>query len=67
MFVVANAINFAFIAAATAFGYGVPVREMLRSFVTALPSEFATGLLDRRHRAHLLGDRGWAPSGSPRS
>ena len=45
VFVVANAINFAFIAAATAFGYGVPVREMLRSFVTALPSEFATGLL----------------------
>ena len=42
---VANAINFAFIAAATAFGYGVPMREMLRSFVTALPSEFATGLL----------------------
>ena len=45
VFMVANAINFACIALATAFGYGVPMRDMLRSFVTALPSEFATGLL----------------------
>jgi putative nucleotidyltransferase with HDIG domain len=33
------------VAAATRFGFGVPVRQMLGSFVTALPSEFATGLL----------------------
>jgi putative nucleotidyltransferase with HDIG domain len=45
VFMVANAINFALIATATAVGYGVPIRLMLRSFVTALPSEFATGLL----------------------
>ena len=33
------------VAAATAFAYGVPCGRCCRSFVTALPSEFATGLL----------------------
>lgn len=45
VFMVTNAINFALIAAATAVGYRVPIPVMLRSFATALPSEFATGLL----------------------
>ena len=45
VFLVTNAINFAFIAAGTAYGYGIPVPVMLRSFVTALPAEFATALL----------------------
>jgi putative nucleotidyltransferase with HDIG domain len=45
VFMVTNAINFACVAAATAYAYAVPVRVMLRSFATALPSEFATGLL----------------------
>jgi putative nucleotidyltransferase with HDIG domain len=44
-FLVTNTLNFAMIAAATAFGYRVPLRRLLDSFVTALPSEFATGLL----------------------
>ncbi len=45
MFLVANLLNFAMIATATWYGYRVPVRAMLHSLVTALPSEFATGLL----------------------
>ena len=45
VFMATNIVNFAMIAAGTWFGYGVPVSIMLRSFVTALPSEFATGLL----------------------
>jgi putative nucleotidyltransferase with HDIG domain len=45
VFMVTNAINFALIAVATAVGYAVPMPVMLRSFATALPSEFATGLL----------------------
>jgi putative nucleotidyltransferase with HDIG domain len=45
VFMATNAINFAMVAAATRFGFGVPMRQMLSSFVTALPSEFATGLL----------------------
>ena len=42
---VALTINFAMVAAAAAFAYGAPVRELMRSFATALPSEFATALL----------------------
>ena len=41
----ANTLNFALVAAASRFAYGVPCACMLRSFVTALPSEFATALL----------------------
>jgi putative nucleotidyltransferase with HDIG domain len=44
-FLATNTLNFAMIAGATAFGYGVPVPLMLRSFATAMPSEFATALL----------------------
>lgn len=44
-FLLANALNFAMVAAGSWFAYGVPLRMMLRSFVTALPSEFATALL----------------------
>ncbi|MDA0137813.1 HD-GYP domain-containing protein [Solirubrobacter deserti] len=45
VFVVTNTINFAVVAAGSAYGYDVPMPLMLRSFVTALPSEFATALL----------------------
>ncbi len=38
-------------------GYGVPVRQMLGSFVTALPSEFATAPADRERRLHLRPSR----------
>jgi putative nucleotidyltransferase with HDIG domain len=44
-FLAANTLNFAMIAGGLAFGWKVPVRSLLRSFVTALPSEFATALL----------------------
>lgn len=44
-FLVANALNFAMVAAGSWYAYDVPPRLMLRSFVTALPSEFATALL----------------------
>jgi putative nucleotidyltransferase with HDIG domain len=44
-FMAVNALNFVMIAAAAHFAYGVPARELIRSFVTALPSEFATALL----------------------
>jgi putative nucleotidyltransferase with HDIG domain len=44
-FLATNTLNFAMIAGGTAFGYGVPIPLMLRSFATALPSEFATALL----------------------
>ena len=44
-FLATNTLNFAMIAAGTAFGYRVPIPLMLRSFATALPSEFATALL----------------------
>jgi putative nucleotidyltransferase with HDIG domain len=44
-FMATNALNFAMIATGTWFGYRVPIRDLMRSFVTALPSEFATGLL----------------------
>jgi putative nucleotidyltransferase with HDIG domain len=45
VFMIANTINFALVAVGMAYGYGVPVPVMLRSFVTALPAEFATALL----------------------
>jgi putative nucleotidyltransferase with HDIG domain len=45
VFLATNALNFVMAAAALRLGYDVPVRVMLRAFVTALPSEFATGLL----------------------
>jgi putative nucleotidyltransferase with HDIG domain len=45
VFMATNAFNFALVAAGSAFAYGLPVRMMLRSFATALPSEFATALL----------------------
>jgi putative nucleotidyltransferase with HDIG domain len=44
-FLAANTLNFAMIAGGLAFGWKVPIRSLLRSFVTALPSEFATALL----------------------
>ena len=53
-FIAANTLNFLMVAAAAWFAYGVPVAQlMLRSFVTALPSEFATGAADRQRRLHL--------------
>jgi putative nucleotidyltransferase with HDIG domain len=45
VFMATNTINFAMVAAASRFAYGISVDVMLRSFVTALPSEFATALL----------------------
>jgi putative nucleotidyltransferase with HDIG domain len=44
-FLVSNALNFIMIAAAARYIFGAPLRALLTSFVTALPSEFATGLL----------------------
>jgi len=44
-FMVANTLNFAMVAVGSWFAYDVSPRVMLRSFVTALPSEFATALL----------------------
>ena len=45
-FMATNTLNFAMVAAAARFAYGVADRAMLlASFVTALPSEFATALL----------------------
>ena len=44
-FMVANTLNFALAAAAGWYAYGLAPLVMLRAFVTALPSEFATGLL----------------------
>jgi putative nucleotidyltransferase with HDIG domain len=45
VFLATNTLNFVMIAGSAAFGWGAPVRLLLRSFVTALPSEFATALL----------------------
>jgi len=45
VFLAMNGVNFGIVASATAYAYGVPFRVMVRSFVGALPSEFATGLL----------------------
>jgi putative nucleotidyltransferase with HDIG domain len=44
-FLVTNAFNFALIAAAARYLFGAPLAALARSFGTALPSEFATGLL----------------------
>ena len=43
-FLAANTLNFLMVAAAVC-SYGTPARDLGRSFITALPSEFATGLL----------------------
>ena len=45
IFLAANTLNFLMVAAAVCFAYGAPARDLGRSFITALPSEFATGLL----------------------
>jgi putative nucleotidyltransferase with HDIG domain len=45
VFMVTNVLNFLMVAAATLYAYAVGPRDLLRSFVTAVPSEFATGLL----------------------
>jgi putative nucleotidyltransferase with HDIG domain len=45
VFMATNVLNFMMVAAATRYAYGVGTRDLLRSFVTAVPSEFATGLL----------------------
>src|SRR6478735_12653407 len=44
-FLTSNTLNFALIAGAAHYLFGAPMRSLLASFVTALPSEFATGLL----------------------
>jgi putative nucleotidyltransferase with HDIG domain len=45
VFLGANTLNFLMIAAHAYFGFGVPRSVLGRSFVTALPSQFATALL----------------------
>ena len=45
VFLGANCVNFALIAAAVRFAHQVPASVMLRAFATALPTEFATALL----------------------
>jgi putative nucleotidyltransferase with HDIG domain len=45
IFLATNTLNFAMVAGGLRFGWGAPVSTLLRSFVTALPSEFATALL----------------------
>jgi putative nucleotidyltransferase with HDIG domain len=45
VFMLANTLNFAMVAVETWYVDGVPMPVMLRSFATALPSEFATALL----------------------
>jgi putative nucleotidyltransferase with HDIG domain len=44
-FLATNTLNFLMVATAVCVGYGGPPRQLGRSFITALPSEFATGLL----------------------
>ena len=44
-FLATNTLNFLMVATAVCLGYGGPPRQLGRSFITALPSEFATGLL----------------------
>jgi putative nucleotidyltransferase with HDIG domain len=44
-FLASNTLNFALIAGAARYLFAAPWRPLLLSFVTALPSEFATGLL----------------------
>ncbi|MDA0167293.1 HD domain-containing protein [Solirubrobacter ginsenosidimutans] len=45
VFMGANTLNFLMVAGHAHFGFEVPVRALARSFVTALPSQFATALL----------------------
>ncbi len=45
VFMATNVLNFAMVATATHYAYGARMRDLLQSFVTAVPSEFATGLL----------------------
>ncbi len=45
VFLAANCVNFALIFAAVRYAHQVPAPVMLRAFVTALPTEFATALL----------------------
>jgi putative nucleotidyltransferase with HDIG domain len=45
VFLGTNVLNFAMIATATGYAYCVPAATMLRTFATALPTEFATALL----------------------
>jgi putative nucleotidyltransferase with HDIG domain len=45
VFMAANTLNFLMIAAHAHVGFGIPVGMLARSFVTALPSQFATALL----------------------
>jgi putative nucleotidyltransferase with HDIG domain len=45
VFMASNVLNFVMVAIATRYAYGVGTRDLLRSFGTAVPSEFATGLL----------------------
>jgi putative nucleotidyltransferase with HDIG domain len=44
-FMATNTLNFVMVAAASRFAYEISIPIMLRSFATALPSEFATALL----------------------
>ena len=52
-FLATNTLNFADGRGRALFALRRPVRAMLRSFVTALPSEFATGLLTAERGVHL--------------
>jgi putative nucleotidyltransferase with HDIG domain len=45
LFLASNAVNFALIAAAGHYAYGIAVSTLVRAFTTALPTEFATALL----------------------
>jgi putative nucleotidyltransferase with HDIG domain len=45
VFLGGNCLNFALVAGASAYAYGVRTTVMLRSFAIALPTEFATALL----------------------
>jgi putative nucleotidyltransferase with HDIG domain len=45
VFLMTNTLNFLMVATAAAIAYGAPVPVLARSFVTALPSQFATALL----------------------
>ena len=44
-FLTTNTLNFAIVAGGTWFVHRIPGRELVRSYLTALPSEFATALL----------------------
>src|SRR4051812_19991441 len=44
-FLATNTLNFLMIAGMARYGYGASTRQLIQSFVCALPAEFATGLL----------------------